>query len=48
MNNDFIYNSKLDDIIIARKKLEAIGLLKTYMKKDNINQYVYFKTEELI
>ena len=32
---------KLDDIIIARKKLEAIGLLKTYMKKDNINQYVY-------
>ena len=32
---------KLDDIIIAREKLEAIGLMKTYMKKDNINQYVY-------
>ena len=32
---------KLEDIVIAREKLEAIGLLKTYMKKDNINQYVY-------
>ena len=32
---------KLDDIVIAREKLEAMGLLKTYMKKDNINQYVY-------
>ncbi len=32
---------KLEDIIIAREKLEAIGLLKTYMKKDNVNQYVY-------
>ncbi len=32
---------KLDDIVIAREKLEAIGLMKTYMKKDNINQYVY-------
>ena len=32
---------KLDDIIIAREKLEAVGLIKTYMKKDNINQYVY-------
>ena len=32
---------KLDDIVIAREKLEAVGLLKTYMKKDNINQYVY-------
>ena len=31
----------LDDILIAREKLEAIGLIKTYMKKDNINQYVY-------
>lgn len=31
----------LDDIVVARKKLEAIGLLKTYMKKDNVNQYVY-------
>ena len=32
---------KLDDILIAREKLEAIGLLKTYYKKDDINQYVY-------
>ena len=32
---------KLDDIIIAREKLEAIGLLKTYLKKDTINQYIY-------
>ena len=32
---------KLEDIIIAREKLEAIGLLKTYMKKDHVNQYVY-------
>lgn len=31
----------LEDIVVAREKLEAIGLLKTYMKKDNINQYVY-------
>ena len=31
----------LEDILISREKLEAIGLLKTYMKKDNINQYVY-------
>ena len=32
---------KLDDIVVAREKLEAIGLLKTYVKKDNVNQYVY-------
>ncbi len=32
---------KLEDIVIAREKLEAIGLIKTYVKKDNINQYVY-------
>ena len=32
---------KLDDILIAREKLEAIGLMKTYYKKDNINQFVY-------
>ena len=31
----------LQDILIAREKLEAVGLLKTYMKKDSINQYVY-------
>ena len=32
---------KLDSIIKARKKLEAVGLLKTYFKKTNINHYVY-------
>ncbi len=31
----------LEDIVIAREKLEGVGLLKTYVKKDNINQYVY-------
>ncbi len=31
----------IDDIIIARKKLEGIGLLKTYFKKDSINNYIY-------
>ena len=32
---------KLDDIISARKKLEAIGLLKSYYKIGQINNYVY-------
>lgn len=32
---------KLDDIVIAREKLEACGLLKTYYKAGNINQFVY-------
>ena len=32
---------KLDDIVVAREKLEAVGLMKTYLKKDSINQYVY-------
>lgn len=32
---------KLDDIVIARKKLEAVGLLKTYFKKDTVNHYIY-------
>lgn len=31
----------LDDIVIAREKLEAVGLIKTYIKKGNINNYVY-------
>ena len=30
----------LDDIIIAREKLEAVGLIKNYINKDNINQIV--------
>ena len=32
---------KLDDILEAREKLEAIGLLKTYLKKGSINNYIY-------
>ena len=32
---------KLESIVKAREKLEAVGLLKTYLKKDNINHYVY-------
>lgn len=32
---------KLDDIVVAREKLEGIGLLKTYFKAGNINSYVY-------
>ena len=32
---------KLDKIVIARKKLEAVGLLRTYVKKDHVNNYVY-------
>ncbi len=31
----------LQEIKIAREKLEAIGLLKTYLKKDHINNYIY-------
>lgn len=32
---------KLEYIIEAREKLEGIGLLKTFVKKDNVNKYVY-------
>jgi len=31
----------LDEINIARERLEAVGLVKTYFKKGNINNYVY-------
>ena len=31
----------LDSIITAREKLEGIGLIKTYFKKDNINKFIY-------
>ena len=31
----------LENIIIAREKLEAVGLIKTYMRQDNINHFVY-------
>lgn len=36
-----IMGIKLEDILEAREKLEAIGLLKTYVKKGSINNYVY-------
>jgi replication initiation and membrane attachment protein len=33
---------RLEDIVVAREKLEAIGLLKTFYKKnDDINNYIY-------
>ena len=31
----------LEEIVEARKKLEAIGLLKTFYKEENINIYIY-------
>lgn len=31
----------LPEIKQAREKLEAVGLLKTYVKKENINNYIY-------
>lgn len=32
---------KLDSIIDARRRLEGIGLLKTYIKTDEVNNYIY-------
>ena len=32
---------KLEDIIESREKLEGIGLIKTYYKEGNINNYIY-------
>lgn len=32
---------KMDAIVTARKKLEGTGLLKTFVRKDNVNNYVY-------
>ena len=32
---------KLSEILESREKLEAIGLIKTYLRKSNINNYVY-------
>ncbi len=32
---------KLNDVIIAREKLEAVGLIKTFVKEGNVNNYVY-------
>ena len=31
----------LSEIVEARRKLEAIGLLKTFLRKDHINTYLY-------
>lgn len=31
----------LDEIVLARQKLEAIGLVKSYFKEGDINNYVY-------
>lgn len=31
----------LEEIVSARKSLEAIGLLKTYAKEDNVNYFIY-------
>lgn len=36
-----VMSLKLDEIVSARKKLEAIGLLKTYFKAGTVNNYVY-------
>ena len=33
--------TRLNNIMAARQKLEAIGLIKTYVKKGNVNSYVY-------
>ncbi len=32
---------RLDEIVDARMKLEAVGLIKTYFKKGDINNYIY-------
>lgn len=32
---------RLSSIVEARERLEAVGLLKTYLKKQNINNFVY-------
>lgn len=32
---------KLETIVLAREKLEGIGLLKTYYKKSSVNNFVY-------
>ena len=31
----------LEEIVTERRKLEAIGLLKTFYKEENINNYIY-------
>ena len=36
-----IMQIKIENLVIAREKLEAIGLLKTYIKQSEVNSYVY-------
>ncbi len=36
-----VMQTSLNDIVRAREKLEGIGLIKTYLKKDSINHYIY-------
>ena len=36
-----IMRVKLEDILEAREKLEGIGLIKSYLKKGSINNYIY-------
>lgn len=36
-----VMQTSLEDITKMRERLEAVGLLKTYMKKDSVNHYVY-------
>ena len=42
-HNDLVVSMqlKLEDIKEAKDKLEAIGLIKTYLKKGDVNNYVY-------
>ena len=43
-NHQDLINSlqmKLEDIVEAREKLEALGLIRTYLKKGDINNYVF-------
>ncbi len=42
-HNDLVISMqlKLEDIKEAKDKLEAIGLIKTYLKKGDINNYIY-------
>ena len=36
-----VMQMSLKDIVMAREKLEGIGLLKTYFKKGSVSNYVY-------
>ena len=36
-----VMQSSLQEIVKMRERLEGIGLMKTYVKKDSINNYVY-------